>query len=57
MNELRAEKQANEQNLEVLQEESYRVIMALESTHGIVKKAAEESVKKMQAWVTIETIF
>jgi predicted nucleic acid-binding Zn-ribbon protein len=52
MNQLRVEQQACMQNIEVLQEESYRVTMALAATRGIVKQEVEESVEKMQAQVT-----
>jgi hypothetical protein len=44
------------QNIEVLQEESYRVTTTLATTRGIVKQEVEESVEKMQARVTAETI-
>jgi hypothetical protein len=42
--------------IEVLQEEAYKVKMTLRMTQGIIKQAVEEGVEKVQAHVTAETI-
>jgi hypothetical protein len=56
MNQLRAEQQAHAQNIEVLQDEAYRVIMNLTTTRVIIKHAIDESVEKMQAQGTVEIV-
>jgi hypothetical protein len=56
MNHLRVEQQARVHQIEVLQEEAYKVKMTLRMTQGIIKQAAEEGVEKVQAHVTAETI-
>jgi hypothetical protein len=41
-------------NIEVLQEEAYRVTTTLETTRGIIKQVIDESVEKMQAQITVD---
>jgi hypothetical protein len=56
MNQLRVEQQARAQQIEVLQDEAYRVTTTLATTQGIIKQEVDESVEKMQAQITAETV-
>jgi phage host-nuclease inhibitor protein Gam len=48
MNQLRAEKQAHVKNIEVLQEEVYRVATTMNTTRSMIKQAVDDSTEKLQ---------
>jgi len=47
MNQLRGEQQDRAQQIEVLHDKAYRLTLALAATQGIIKHAADESVKNI----------
>jgi hypothetical protein len=52
INHLRAKQQARVKNIEVLQEEVYKVIVELATTQGKVKQVATETAKKLKMHLT-----
>jgi hypothetical protein len=56
MKQLRVDNQSHAQQLELLQEEAYRVTTTLATTQGIIKQTTAEGVKKMQTHITTYTV-
>ena len=56
MNQLRAKQQSLTHKTETLQEKSYKVVVELVATQGLVKNIVQESVEKVNTHIIAEMV-